>query len=421
MDIIELSIIIPALNEASNIALLIKKIKDLLYNHKIGYEIIVVDGGSRDGTVEIARKMDVKVIIQKASGLGNALLEGFRVSRGKMILTLDADFSHPPDFIIKMLMKINEAEVIVGSRYIKGGIAEMPFFRYILSRILNLFFQYGLSLLIKDVTSGFRIYKREVIDSINIYAEDFDVLPEILIEVYSKGWRIKEIPLHYVPRASGNSHVRMFNFAIDYLRLFLRLWRKRNSIMFADYEQRAYNSRIFLQRYWQRKRYSIIMNFIEKNGLLADLGCGSSKIIQDLPKAVAVDLSIEKLRYIRKHNRYLVNATIGALPFKDGIFSCVICSEVIEHTKENFIFEEMKRILCPGGTLILGTPDYGRLSWRIIEFFYGLFQPGGYKDKHIAKYTYLSLTDILASYGFSISEKKYICGSEVIIKARKDG
>jgi ubiquinone/menaquinone biosynthesis C-methylase UbiE len=155
---------------------------------------------------------------------------------------------------------------------------------------------------------------------------------------------------------------------------------------------------------------------------MADLGCGSSKIIQDLPEAVALDLSIEKLRYIRKNNKYLINANLTALPFKNEVFSCIVCSQVIEHvSEERLVFKEMTRILRPEGILVLGTPDYGKLSWWIIEFFYGLLLPGGYKDKHVMRYTNLTLRKILESYNFKILAQKYICGSELIIKAKKKG
>ena len=415
----ELSVIIPVLNESNNIGLLIKEIKNSINNLGIIYEIIVVDGGSKDGTVEVAQRMGVKAIIQNNPGFGNALLEGFRASQGEIILTLDADFSHSPDFIPHILDKINEADVIIASRYVKNGSAKMSLFRYALSRLLNLFFKYGLSLPVNDITSGFRIYKRKIINSLNIRAKDFNVLPEILIEAYAKGFTIKEIPFHYAHRKSGTSHLRILKFAIGYLKLFLSFWKKRNSIIFSDYDERGYYSKIFLQRYWQRRRYNIIMSFLEKKGLVADLGCGSSKIIQDLPEVIAVDMSIEKMRYIRKSNKYLVNADVAALPFKNGVFSCVICSEVVEHIKQNSIFEEISRILQDGGILILGTPDYGRLRWRIIEFFYGLLQPGGYKDKHITKYDNLTLNNILTSQGFKILIKRYICGSELILKAKK--
>lgn len=79
----------------------------------------------------------------------------------------------------------------------------------------------------------------------------------------------------------------------------------------------------------------------------------------------------------------------------------------------------MKRILRPGGILILGTPDYSKLSWRVIDFLYGLLLPGGYKDKHITKYTNSSLRNMLLDHGFSILSQRYVCGAELIIKARK--
>lgn len=419
---IELSIIIPVLNEAKNISFLIGQIRETLSNANMEFEILLIDGGSKDGTVKIANELGVKVINQSRPGFGNALLEGFKAASGKRILTLDADLSHSPSFILKLCEEINEAELVIASRYLKGGIAEMSFLRYMLSRFLNLFLQYGLSLSIKDNTSGFRLYEKEALESINIESRDFSILPEIAIEAYSKGWKVKEVPFHYLPRKSGSSHLKLFKFAISYMKVFVKLWRKRNSIAFADYDERAYYSKNLLQRYWQRKRYEIIIDWIEKDKSkrIVDIGCGSSKIIQELPEAVAVDISMEKLRYIRKSNKYLVNATLGTLPFRDETFNYVICSEVIEHTSENSVFDEMYRILLPGGTLILGTPDYGRLSWRIIEFLYYVFQPGGYKDTHITRYNSQTLKKILTRYGFKILGRKYILGSELVIKAEKE-
>ena len=417
---IELSIIILVLNEAENIGLLIRQVRGLLERYGITYEIVVVDGGSRDRSVEIAKGEGARVIIQSKTGFANAILEGFKFSKGEKILTLDCDFSHPPDVIPKMLEKIGEADIVVASRYVKGGSSTMSFTRYFLSRALNLLLHHGLSLPINDITSGFRIYKRKVVDSIKTKSKNFEILPEILIEAYSKGWNIIEMPFCYMPRRTGSSHLKIFKFASGYLMVFLRLWKNRNSINYADYDERGYNSRIFLQRSWHRKRYDIIMGFIDRKRPLADLGCGSSRIIQDLTEAVAVDISLDKLRYIRKSNKYLVNARLGALPFKDGKFYCVICSEVIEHTREDRIFDEMKRILAPQGILVVGTPDYGGWRWRVIEFFYGLLQPGGYRDQHISRYSNLSLKNILTSHGFSILEQKYIYGAELIIKAIKN-
>ena len=97
----------------------------------------------------------------------------------------------------------------------------------------------------------------------------------------------------------------------------------------------------------------------------------------------------------------------------------IVCSQVIEHLKDGErVFNEFKRVLKTNGTLILGTPDYGKKMWLIIEFLYGMLLPNAYADEHITKYTYSSLQTMLSQYGFVIIDKAYIMGSELIIKAQ---
>jgi len=418
---IKVSVVIPVLNESGNIVSLIHKIREVLSGIPAEFEIILVDGGSRDDTVKIARDMGVQVVIQSKPGFGQAILEGLTNAKKDFIVVMDADFSHPPEFIPVMLEYLKEADLIIASRYIKGGGSRAGWVRSIVSRSLCFFFGYGLSIPVKDITSGFRAIKREIVSTMNLIGREFEIQPEIIINAYAKGWRIKEVPFCYESRKTGSSHIgrKVFKLIRGYLKVFWSIYKIRDFIDFADYDERAYYSRNIFQRYWQRRRYNVIMGLLEKNGSIVDLGCGSSKIIQDMPDAVALDLSMEKLRYIRKHNKYLVNATAGALPFKSGKISCVICSEVIEHTLEEDIFPEINRILKHEGILIVGTPDYSRKRWRIVEFIYGLVKRGGYKDKHIRQYSRLSLERVLREHGFDILGQNYICGSELIIKARK--
>jgi predicted SAM-dependent methyltransferase len=97
-------------------------------------------------------------------------------------------------------------------------------------------------------------------------------------------------------------------------------------------------------------------------------------------------------------------------------------SQVIEHIRyDESIFSEMQRVLRAGGTLILGTPDYATIGWRIIEPIYGFLMPGGYKDQHITHYTLDQLREILARYGIVIEETAYIARSELILRCRKAG
>lgn len=195
----------------------------------------MVGGGSRDNTVQVAQSLGMRVIRQSRPGFGIALLEGFRASGGRLCLTLDADFSHDPSFIPNMLKEIDNCDVVVASRYVKGGSSNTTLFRQLLSRLFNLVFQFGLSLPIKDNTGNFRLYKKEVLDSILKdefrEIENFAILPAVLVKVFAKGWLIKEIPFHYSRRKFGSSNFRLFKFLFEYIRFFMIMERKKQYII----------------------------------------------------------------------------------------------------------------------------------------------------------------------------------------------
>src|SRR5579859_6887665 len=92
----------------------------------------------------------------------------------------------------------------------------------------------------------------------------------------------------------------------------------------------------------------------------------------------------------------------------------------IEHIRfDEKLFGELWRVIEPGGRLIIGTPDYATLGWRIIEPLYGMLMPGGYRDEHITHYTRQSLTSILVRHGFIHEETAYIARSELLMRFRK--
>ena len=421
----ELSVVIPALNEADNLAKLLPQLHAVLSSLGIEYEIIVVDNNSSDATAEVCAAEGAILIQQTEPGYGGALRAGFEHASGQYILTMDADLSHVPDFIPAMWNRRSDAELVIASRYVEGGSADMPLYREILSIILNVVYTKLLSLPLKDISSGFRLYRTSALTDLDLRSNDFDAQEEILIKCYARGYKIIEVPFRYMPRVTGKSKVRLLRFGVSYLKTLIRMWKLRNSIASADYDARAFDSVIPLQRYWQRRRYQIVTGMVNTSKPCLDIGCGSSRILGALSdRAVGLDILLGKLLYARRYGRPLVNGSIFALPFGDNTFEQIVCSQVIEHLEPgDQPFTEMVRVLKDGGRLVLGTPDYSRWTWVIVERLYKLFAPDAYGDQHITHYARNDLIRLMASHGFRFRRVEYVFNSELILlfeKVRED-
>jgi dolichol-phosphate mannosyltransferase len=417
----ELSIIIPALSEVENLLELLPAIHSTLQVLEINYEILVVDEYADEMTITIVNQLDATLLKPTSKGYGHALANGFQAAGGDFIITMDADQSHPASFLIDMWESRNSADVIIASRYVKGGAAVMSRSRYLFSRILNYVASRTLGLNIRDMSSGFRLYARRVIRRVELECQNFDVLQELLVYVFAEGYRIIEIPFTYQPRGHGKSHARMIRFGVDYVKTFSRLWKLRNSIASADYDSRAYDTWLLTQRYWQRQRFKHVTELIKGQGVCLDIGCGSSRIITALPDgSIALDILIRKLRYAMRFERTLLNASAFDLPIEDASVPCVLCSQLIEHLPRGNVLDELDRVLQPGGRLVLGTPDYGNWQWRLIEWFYGKLLPQAYADEHITHYTYEELIEEFQhKRGYDLIEERYILRGELIMAFQK--
>ncbi len=417
----DLSLLIIKLQKDLQIDEIIKKLKSFGDEEKIKFEILVL--GKCLPAKNITANDNVKYFPIKTSSYGLILKEALSHARGKYIITIDPEAKLKIEFIKNLYNHRHMADCIVASRYIKDGKAYIPAIRHIFSKVLNFLFSYFLVVPYRDLTGSIRLYNKEIFEKISFESNSFDILIEIIIKAHSNGFSIIEIPIEYENNKIGKSPIFL---AKDYIKTFLKMWKLRNSILSVDYDERAFNSKIFLQRYWQRKRYKIIYEFLEpqksnKSLYIIDLGCGSSKIIQNIPDGIGLDISFNKLKYLRQKKTITVNANVGALPFKDKTFDKIICSQLIEHLNKSVnVFGEIARTIKDNGILIIGTPDYDSQMWRFFEFFYKKLLPNAYADEHINKFTKSTLFIILKKYNFKVVSYKYILKGELIVKAFKE-
>lgn len=229
-------IIIPTYNEKDNIEPLIRKILSLNINN---LKIIVVDDSSPDGTGEIVEKIKENEprleIVHRSGrmGLGTAYIEGFKKalnSGAEYIFEIDADFSHDPLAIPFFLEKIIQVDLVLGSRYVWGGkIKNWNLFRRLISYLGNLYARFILSLPFKDLTGGFKCYKRGVLEAIDLEkldSEGYVFQIETTYFAYKKGFKIKEIPIIFTERKQGRSKFNIKIFLEAFWKVLVLRFKK---------------------------------------------------------------------------------------------------------------------------------------------------------------------------------------------------
>ncbi|MBU0648065.1 polyprenol monophosphomannose synthase [Patescibacteria group bacterium] len=207
-------IVIPTYNERDNICELIEEIFLLVPD----IFLLVIDDNSPDGTGQIVKDLQrqyPKVILIERSGklgLGTAYKLGFKYAlehNFDYIMEMDADFSHDPAVLENFFLNVEKYDLVIGSRYIRGGrLVNWPLLRWALSYLASFYVRLITGLPIKDTTAGFKCFKKEVLQSINlneIISEGYSFQIEMHYKAWKNGWRIKEIPITFVDRSNGIS------------------------------------------------------------------------------------------------------------------------------------------------------------------------------------------------------------------------
>ena len=198
-----LSVIIPIYNEINTLEEIISRVQET----NLADEIVLVDDGSVDGTREIVEKYKNKngfvvVMHEKNQGKGAAVRSGFEVAKGEIFLIQDADLEYDPREYPNLLKPLNEdlADVVYGSRFLGAPRRVAMFWHMIANKMLTLFTNILYDTILTDMETGYKVFKREVVEDMPLHSKRFEFEPEFTAKILKRKYRIFEVPITFNPR-----------------------------------------------------------------------------------------------------------------------------------------------------------------------------------------------------------------------------
>ncbi len=214
---------LPTYCEAGNIESLVREIKALRPESLI----VVIDDSSRDGTAKIAKRLqeeyeDIIVFVRPAKlGLGTAITDGFKLilsleNPPDYIITMDADYSHSPQTIPRLLRTAERGyDLVIGSRYTKNSrIIGWQIFRRLISQVANFIASTMVGMKIRDCTSGFRCYSKRYVENVigYLHSQTYEIQIETVKQAWTRGYKVREIPITFENRKKGKSKLTKAEF-----------------------------------------------------------------------------------------------------------------------------------------------------------------------------------------------------------------
>jgi len=463
------SIVIPTINEKENLKVLLPKL--MSPNCEIIIVDDGSTDGTRELVRGIRGIGDgyIKLVEGDRKGLTSAILKGIKETSNEVVVVMDGDGQHRAEDVSNLLRSIFEGfDLVVGSRYIKDGSSPgFTFKRKFISRVACLL-SYPFLTRVKDNTSGFFAVRKGLIGTIR---EDVPkILLEVLVK--GNYYTYKEVPMTFSKRIFGVSKFYskrtivaftkqvLSSYVSKYLRLglfgaiaalttalifagtyilteFMGLWYMLSMLLAsavglllrfslekvlvfpgsrepgeADYEWNAWYKGNPVQKYWKRKIGKVIVSFSGKPDRILDLGCGSSPLLNSYHcEGLGIDSNENKIKFMRSRTpaniRYEVGDVRRIQAGKE--FDLVIISEVLEHlSNPEEILSRVSSVIARDGRLVIATPDYGKLLWRIAEEF------TPYKEEHRFRFTRKTLEEMCLKFGLKPIGFKYVFGCDLV-------
>lgn len=233
----ELSVVIPTYNEKNNLQILIPRILDVFKKNEIDGEIIIVDDSSLDGSFEFLLEQEKQIPCLKAifrrppASISRSWYEGFEASRKRIIVCIDADLCHDPGYFPQMLKKMDEFDIVIGSRYLNNPISAMEEksrFAVFLSICGQFITRFVTGFKEFDISHSFRMFKKDVFDGIKgkLKSKGNTFLIEFLYYAKKQGANVTEIPIEYGKRIYGATKLKVsregFRYACFIIKLFFK-------------------------------------------------------------------------------------------------------------------------------------------------------------------------------------------------------
>ncbi len=397
-DIKTISLIIPVYNEVKTLKDILKKVDET--DLGLEKEIIIVDDGSNDGTPDLIKSLPnhyQKILQPKNMGKGAAVRRGVEAATGDLVIFQDADLEYDPNDIKEMLKPIlqGNADVVYGSRFLSHGSRRALFFWHMIgNNLLTLLSNMVTNLTLTDMETCYKLFKKEVIKNIQIEENRFGLEPEITMKISQMRCRIYEVGISYYGRGYDEGKKINWKDGVAAIKCIIKYGLIR----------RVFDNDEFLEGMLRHWRIKIIRPYIQSRSTVCDIGCGKhmallKQISRLTNKCIGIDKKVPSINYSNLEIKtfHLDNK----VPLDDESVDIVTLLAVLEHLeKPEDILNEIRRILKPGGLLLITVPS--TKAKAIIEFL-GLKLKIINKEEvldHKLYYTLQTLGSLMESHHF---------------------